>query len=167
MRLIILLVCSLLALSSRAQTDASGYPVLPEGTQAPPLDGIDLGGKAVSLKCSKADFIALFFYEPGCHFCEYILPDLQSLYARERGPHLEIIAVALTADTLAWRSFVREHPTGWIDLLPANLQQVKTDYRIEVAPTIYLLDQKRRIRSTRLVRSDDLELRWFELYNEL
>jgi thiol-disulfide isomerase/thioredoxin len=167
MRKALLLLFVLIAVNTRAQTDASGYPVLPEGSIAPPIRGVDPTGRAVSLKCSKADWTVLFFYEPGCHFCEYILPDLQAFYRREHGPHLEFIAVALTEDSAGWKQFVSEHPSGWIDLLPAAMRQVKSAYRIEVAPTLYLVDRKHRIRSTRLVRSDDLELRWFELFNEL
>lgn len=167
MRPLLLLLFCLIIGEARAQTDASGYTVLAEGTIAPDIKGIDQEGKPVCLSKVKATYVAVFFYEAGCHFCEYILPDLQRFYQREHGANLEIVAVALTTDAAAWKEQLAAHTAGWTELLPADVNKVRQDYRIEVAPTIYLIDRKHRVRSTRLVRSDDLELRWFELFNEL
>lgn len=154
----------LLSVEMKAQTDASGYPVVSKGSKAADISGIDFSGKNMNLYSLHSDFILLFFYEPGCHFCEMIFPELKEKYPDWKKKGCELFAVPFSGDSITWRTFVKENELPWINIFENNAGEgARINYKLTVSPTIYLLDREKKICSTRMMRPEEIELALEEL----
>lgn len=151
---------------SAGQTDASGYPVLEIGTQSSNIFGKDSSGVIHSLHSVESKNILLFFYETSCHFCEAILPEMKEKYPEWKKKGYEIYALPLNKDFEGWQAQIREQKSDWINVTDTvNTEQIRQAYKITVTPTIYVLDDKRKIASTRLVRPEAID-EWISLHSE-
>lgn len=131
------------------------------GNPAPALDLTDSTGKNVSLHSLKGKFTFVVFWDPTCGHCKAELPRIDSIYkARWKGLGLSLYSVNVsTANNTdsELSKFVKEQKLDhdWIFTRQskeardaeqkAGLPNFRQLYDVYKTPTLYLLDDKKRI----------------------
>ena len=135
------------------------YPSLPPGIQAPVFKGKNENRKTVSLTKVKARLTLLYFYEVNCHLCEVVTPELKKLYDSYHKLGLEIIAIPLESGREEWKRYITDHGLTWknVFLAPVTRDKVRSDYKLTVSPTMYLLDKNKILLSQRMGRIEQVE----------
>jgi thiol-disulfide isomerase/thioredoxin len=132
------------------------------GEKAAPLDMIDSTGKKVSLYDVKAPFTVVIFWEPGCSHCKETLPKIDSIYrAKWKAKNVALYAVRTESTIAEWKAFIsKSNLTDWYHVY--QTEEDKTDeiknarpsyrqmYDIIQTPTLYLLDEQKRIIAKKL-----------------
>lgn len=106
-------------------------------------------GAVRSLYALQAEYVLLFFSNPGCPMCRELRgeiaasPMLSELI--ERGA-LEVVAIYPDEDLDAWRAYRSEMPEGWINGYDAGCVIRETEsYDLKAIPSLYLLDRNKRV----------------------
>jgi hypothetical protein len=155
--LLLFLAGSLLVTPLAAQTDASGYSVMKIGSKAPPFIGFTKAGTQFTLQRAPSHCTLLAFLDPGCEWCKSLLSELNSL-KDSLGTSLRIIGITADTDSLRWNEFTSTQVPGFTFVVVSK--NVLEEYKIQAAPTLYLLDKKLRIASSRLVRLPEVIDQW-------
>jgi thiol-disulfide isomerase/thioredoxin len=128
------------------------------GEQAADMQMLDTNAKAVSLYSINAPFTFLTFWDPNCGHCKETVPRIDSFYeAKWKALGVKLVGVNVDdgANNL-WKKFIQEHKLkDWIHIYQpkaakdeeakkgiANFRQL---YDVFKTPTLYLLDDKKRI----------------------
>jgi peroxiredoxin len=121
------------------------------GSQAPNLVLLDTLGNFKSLYSVEAEYLIVLFYEYGCSHCRKEIKALKAWYF-ENPFNAEVFAVNTDTSLAAWRKFIREQDLNWIHV--NGTRSVTPDYHglydIRVTPTIYVLDERKKIIAKRL-----------------
>lgn len=88
-----------------ARTTADGPKI---GDSAPPLEAVDLLGRAVTLGVERAKATLLVFIAPGCPACSALIPGVQGLWRSER-KYLEVVILSTISDEVRNREFFDSH----------------------------------------------------------
>ena len=106
-------------------------------------------GKQESMHKIKADFLVLFFNNPGCSACsEYqqgldYSPVVTQLINEGR---LKILAMYVDEDITAWRAYAPSIPQMWINGYDASTAiRNEKKYDLRAIPSLYLLDKEKRV----------------------
>jgi thiol-disulfide isomerase/thioredoxin len=101
-----------------------------------------------------AKYLIIIFWEPSCGHCKTELPNLYNYYNElaKDGVDLEVFAMLGDKDTVKWKNFVQENKlTNWINVWDKNWgTNFKIFYNIYSTPTIYLLDENKKIIAKRI-----------------
>ena len=131
------------------------------GLKAADLEMVDTAGKPSPLYQVKSDYTVVCFWDPTCGHCKEELPRLDSIYrASWKGQGVKMYAV-LSADSKTdlkgeWIKYIREHNLqDWTHVYQtseaaaaiqaANKAGYRQLYDITLTPTLYLLDNEKRI----------------------
>jgi thiol-disulfide isomerase/thioredoxin len=111
-------------------------------------------GRLIKLQDIKAKFTVLVFWEVDCGHCQKEIPLLyDSIYPIIKSKGAEIVAIHMLTGVEAkgkWVDFVNEHKLyNWINATPVE-HSYKETYNVLSTPTVYLLDEKKRIISKRI-----------------
>ena len=134
------------------------------GTPASEIELPDTSGKKRSLYAQKATYTLVAFWDPTCGHCKEVLPKLDSFYlAKWKASGLKIYAVAKETDGSKkdWLSFINEqHLQEWTNVyyskaddkvrINANIPGYSQLYDVQTFPTLYLLDNEKRIVAKKL-----------------
>ena len=128
------------------------------GEQAADMQMLDTSAKAVSLYGINAPFTFLAFWDPNCGHCKEIVPRVDSIYkAKWKALGVKVVGVNVDEPAIdAWKKFIQEHDLkDWVHIYQpkeakdaeakkgvANFRQL---YDVYKTPTLYLLDDKKRI----------------------
>lgn len=131
------------------------------GNPAPALDLTDTAGNTISLYGLQDKFTFVVFWDPTCGHCKAELPRIDSIYkARWKGLGLKLYSVNVSIDantTSELKKFVKEKKLDpdWIYASQskearaaeqqAGLPNFRQLYDVYKTPTLYLLDDKKRI----------------------
>ena len=131
------------------------------GLKAADLEMVDTAGKPSPLYKLVADYTIICFWDPTCGHCKEEVPRLDSIYRASWKKHGVKIYAVLSADSKEdlkpeWKKFIREHKLeDWTNVYQtkemekAVIEAQKAGYRqlydITLTPTIYLLDNEKRI----------------------
>ncbi len=108
-------------------------------------------GEFINLHQIKADFIILYFYEPGCGHCKIVTPQLWEIYEQFRDKSVEVFAVYILNDRNEWIEFTSSNNYDWINVYdPTNASFFRHFYDIYSTPVIYLLDRDKKIIAKRI-----------------
>ncbi|MEJ7588992.1 MAG: redoxin domain-containing protein [Ferruginibacter sp.] len=149
------------------------------GLKAADLDMLDTTGKPSPLYKVVADYTVVCFWDPTCGHCKEEVPRLDSIYrASWKKQGVKIYAV-LSADPKVdmrqdWKKFIRDHKLeGWLNVYQTKEMEAavassqKANYRqlydITQTPTLYLLDNEKRIigKKLSLEQLDELlQVKW-------
>ncbi len=149
------------------------------GLKAADLEMVDTAGKPSPLYQLSADYTVVCFWDPTCGHCKEELPRLDSIYRASWKKHGVKIYAVLSADDKAdlkpeWIKYIREHNLqDWVNVYQTKEKEEsikaaqKASYRqlydITLTPTLYLLDNEKRIIGKKLTwqQLDDLlEVKW-------
>ncbi|GEM_PF-3161188 len=102
------------------------------------IDGIE------TLYDVKSDSVVVLFWATWCSHCRQSVPEIYAMLKNR--PSVKVVAIALDADTEAWREGTKKFP-GWIHIQAKNMWDDKlvTPYAVYATPTIYLLGSNHKI----------------------
>lgn len=128
------------------------------GTEAENFRFLLPDGGNSSLDEIDAPLTILFFYEPGCSFCETSIdqleesPFVQDMISKK---NLDIVAIYPYGDLGIWKGYQERIPVNWINGFDSRNQILERKlYDIRATPTIYLLDKDKKV----LLKDTDMEL---------
>ncbi|MDO9374485.1 MAG: redoxin domain-containing protein [Bacteroidota bacterium] len=131
------------------------------GLKAADLEMVDTSGKPTPLYKVNADYTVVCFWDPTCGHCKEELPRLDSIYRaswKQQGVKMYAVLSADSKDNMQaeWTKYIREHNLqDWIHVYQTKETEAavkaaqKASYRqlydITMTPTLYLLDNEKRI----------------------
>ncbi len=104
------------------------------------------------LKDIKAKFTLVYFWEPNCGHCKKVTPEVYKLYHEFTRDEFEVFAVYTQTDKEEWTKYIHEKGyEDWINVWdPYNLTNFRFFYNVYSTPTIYLLDENKKIIAKRI-----------------
>lgn len=121
------------------------------GEIAPSLNLLDTTLSPISLSDIDAKYTVLFFYDPDCGHCKKAAPLALDFYHNYRGEGVEALGVCATTDLEKWKNFVSEKSLDWINAAdPFYKSNFRKEYNIVSFPTIYVLDEDKKIIGKRI-----------------
>lgn len=137
------------------------------GEPAADLNMLDTLDKKMNLYAVQSHYTVVVFWDPDCSHCKEQVPKLDSLY-RNRWKKLGVKVVGILTDTVRtdfakmplvknnWMNYIKEHRLeDWIHLyqtpqmrdaeIKASTPGFRQLYDVYQTPTIYLLDEQKRI----------------------
>lgn len=154
------------------------YSLMANITGTPAADVLlpNTQGKSSSLYEISAPYTIVAFWDPRCGHCREVLPRLDSLYrSKWKADGVKVFAIAKETDGTRedWLRFIAEHKLqDWNNVYyskAAELERVQASipgysqlYDVQNFPTLYLLDNEKRIIAKKLTYEqidDILELR--------
>lgn len=121
----------------------------PYGTVAPDFAFTRPDGTRGSLHSIKADNILLFFSNPGCGSCQFIIQALTKQAFIEPFINMGKLAVLnmyIDSELDKWREYLPSYPDSWICAYDHNMTiREDTQYYIRAIPSLYVLDSDKRI----------------------
>lgn len=121
------------------------------GKKAPELKMRTPSGEYASLKDVDSKYTLLYFWEPGCSHCKTITPKIHSLYNKYSRNQLEVFAVYTQTNKQGWMAYLNKNSFNWINVFdPQYLTNFRQKYDIYSTPTLYLLDEKKKIVAKRI-----------------
>lgn len=122
------------------------------GNVAQDLKMETLNGEYARLHEINAKYTLIYFYEPGCGNCKKTTPKVYELYQEFDRDEFEVLAVYTQTDKEKWSKYINENGfEDWINAWdPYNLTNFRFFYNIDRTPTIYLLDEHKKIITKRI-----------------
>ena len=125
------------------------------GQKAPAINNIyTTNDKQLNMYDIDANYLIIIFWEPSCGHCKTELPNLYSAYNDlvKKGIDIEVLAMLGDKDTTKWKNFIKEKDiTQWINVWDKNWStNFKIFYDIYSTPTIYILDEQKKIIAKRI-----------------
>lgn len=120
-----------------------------KGTQASDFQFSDNKGRVFNLYGIEAEYILLFFSNPGCQACKDIINSIQdspdiSLMVKDR--RIAVVNVYIDDDIEAWMEYQKVYPASWYNGYDFNhIIRDDTLYNIRAIPSLYLLDGEKRV----------------------
>jgi hypothetical protein len=76
-----------------------------------------------------------------------MMPRIYELYKGQSPKRFEVMAVSIDTSRSSWTSFLREQKLSWVNVseLKGYSGKATDDYNIYATPTIFLLDQEKKI----------------------
>lgn len=133
------------------------------GESAPSLNLKDQAGTVKPLVDISAKYTLVLFWDPECSHCKVVVPEIDSMYnAKWKAMGLKVYAVNTGEESAkSWQAFVHsQHLEDWINVMQtkaereadakAQIPNYRQLYDITQTPTIYLLDEQKRIIAKKL-----------------
>lgn len=104
-------------------------------------------GKTGTLYDIDAEYLILFFNNPGCHACQETIDqinDSETVRKMIGDKRLKVLSMYPDEDMKAWKEYLPTLPTHWLNGYDAS-QQIKNEelYDLRAIPTLYLIDRKK------------------------
>ena len=104
-------------------------------------------GKTGTLYDIDAEYLILFFNNPGCHACQETIDqinDSETVRKMIGVKRLKVLSMYPDEDMKAWKEYLPTLPTHWLNGYDAS-QQIKNEelYDLRAIPTLYLIDRKK------------------------
>ena len=121
------------------------------GKTAPNLVMESITGEWYALHQVKARYTVLYFWEPNCGFCKEETPRLYDLFRKWKLHGLAVFAVYTQGKKEEWSRYLDEKGFDWINVYdPQNASYFRYYYNVVSTPTLYLLDQDKKIIAKRI-----------------
>lgn len=119
------------------------------GTVAADFSYCDSRGNISTLHQIKAKTLVIFFSNPGCNTCKEIITTMSTNEAINKAisqGRLKILNLYIDEDLDAWYNYMPIYPSSWINAYQPDFT-VKDDtiYNIRAIPSIYILDEEKRV----------------------
>jgi thioredoxin-related protein len=119
------------------------------GEKAADFEFTDLQGRKHRLYDTKADYILLFFSNPGCPNCKEITEMIESsgrTRELEDSGRLAVVNIYIDLEVDKWKEYASEYPKEWISGYD-HKYLIRTDqiYNVRAIPSLYLLDGEKRV----------------------
>lgn len=100
----------------------------------------------------EAKYTLIYFFEPDCGHCKKVTPKVYELYQEYDRSEFEVLAVYTQTNKEEWTEYIANKGyEDWINVWdPYNLTNFRFFYNIYSTPTIYLLDENKKIIAKRI-----------------
>jgi peroxiredoxin len=121
------------------------------GSPAPNMILLDTNGGFKSLYQQNAPYLVVLFYESDCSHCRKEIKALKN-WDEADSLNVKVFAVCTDTNLVEWKRFIMDENLKWVHV--NGTRSVTPDYHglydINVTPTIFLLDQDKKILAKRL-----------------
>jgi thiol-disulfide isomerase/thioredoxin len=119
----------------------------PFGAIATNLKLQDPNGQFFALHDVQSPYTVLYFFNPLCGTCAMVTPILWDTYQAYRNKGLQVYAVYVDKTKTDWLPYITEqYQFDWINVWsPDDTENIYAKYDIHAIPTIYLLDNEKKI----------------------
>ena len=126
------------------------------GSIAPEISLKDTSGNLVTLSKVNAEKILIVFYASWCSHCQKSVSQIVKLYNSQREKTIEIFGVSLDKKREDWVKFIKDYKINWINVsdLKGWNGKIVRNYFIYATPTMFLIDNKRKILSKPITIND-------------
>ncbi len=136
------------------------------GEAAADLNLVDTAGTVQTLYTQPGSFTVVVFWDPNCGHCKTEVPRLDSFYkASWKNSGVNIYAVMSTETSLTdWKPFINKNAAGWVHVHQTSEMKAVEEknklpnyhqlYDVRTTPTMFLLDQQKRIIAKNLSLDD-------------
>ena len=133
----------------RYEYDARMCSLNRTGTPAADFTFSDGQGRMHTLYSLDAEYTLLFFSNPGCEACKYIIGRLESdpvLGSLVSSGRLAVANIYIDEDLVSWHEYLKEYPDGWYNGYDPSFT-IRTDllYNVRAIPSLYLLDRDKTV----------------------
>lgn len=119
------------------------------GTKAADFRFSDIHGKINSLYDIDAEYVLLFFSNPGCAACLDIINSLKSFPQVSNGIEsgmLAVLNIYIDEDLEAWKEYMPIYPEEWYNGYdPYYVIRTDVLYNVRAIPSLYLLDKDKKV----------------------
>ncbi|MDR1527764.1 MAG: DUF5106 domain-containing protein [Dysgonamonadaceae bacterium] len=117
------------------------------GTRAIDFRYTDRAGKTGALYRMDAEYLLLFFNEPGCPSCKEHIESIRrsavmNQFLSER--RLTILSIYAGENMEEWKKYYANYPPGWINGYDPS-STIEKRYDLRAIPTLYLLDKHKNV----------------------
>ena len=119
------------------------------GSPAADFRFMDKAGRSHTLYGIDAEYTLLFFSNPGCEACKYIIDALESdtaLGSMVSSGRLAVANIYIDEDIEAWYGYQDIYPDSWYNGYDPDFI-IRTDllYNVRAIPSLYLLDRDKKV----------------------
>lgn len=121
----------------------------PIGAKVPDFRYKTRSGRVSTLYAVRAEYVMLFFSNPGCQACKGIIeevmghPGIPEMLASGR---LAVMNLYIDEDIAAWRAYAKNYPDSWISGYdPDGVIRADRLYCVRAIPSLYLLTADKRV----------------------
>lgn len=119
------------------------------GEKAADFTFVYANGNRSTLYKLQADYLILFFYNPGCNNCKEIIDSIRSSLTIKymmKEKNLKILAVYPDEDLAEWKNYLPSIPEEWINTHDVGTYILDQEiYDLKAIPTLYLLDKNKNV----------------------
>ncbi|NJC25260.1 redoxin domain-containing protein [Neolewinella antarctica] len=121
------------------------------GKQAPDIEMKTRAGEDVTLYGVDAKYTVLYFWSFDCGHCKKSTPYMKEFYAKWKNKGAEIFSICTKQNTLdqCWEYVDDQEIGDWMHVTDRYMRFYK-DYAIRSTPTIFVLDENKKIVSKRI-----------------
>lgn len=124
-----------------------GYRRMQPGNRAPDIVIRDRFDQTVRLDQVDNKYVLVMFWASTCEHCRKMVPKIHQWYLTENNIDLEVFSVSIDTTRSQWEAFIDEYDLTWILAYePLGWYgKAARDYYVYATPSLFLLDNKRRI----------------------
>lgn len=121
------------------------------GMKARNLKMENMEGEMVSLYDLEASYTLLLFWDYKCGNCKKRMPKIAEMYHKHKDNGFKVFAVCTQGDVKKWKDYVKGKDLPFTHVIdPKNTTNFRLFYDIYSTPTVYLLDEDKKIVAKRL-----------------
>lgn len=136
------------------------------GSKAADFRFADRRGRSHTLYGIKAEYILLFFSNPGCESCMEIINSLKSsskVADMISTGRMAVLNIYIDEDLQSWKDYMPVYPKEWYNGFDPDLVLRNNDiYNVRAIPSLYLLDKEKTV-----VMKDAVPEKMFKLIERL
>jgi thiol-disulfide isomerase/thioredoxin len=117
------------------------------GMKAPQISIEDMNYNIIALDSINSRFIVLYFHNYDCHYCEKVGPEIKKLSLKYDKNNLRVFAICLGEEDDDCRDYVLEngYTSFYNGINREKIASIATSYNIRYTPTIFLLNNQKKI----------------------
>ncbi|MCP4252685.1 MAG: redoxin domain-containing protein [Candidatus Scalindua sp.] len=108
---------------------------------------VPASGSQMKLSSISAEYTLVLFWASWCPHCQSLLSAVKGIYEEYSDKGLEILAISIDKDRIAWQNSITKGQYSWINYSELNGWNGKAakEYGVWSTPRMYLLDREKRI----------------------
>jgi len=115
------------------------------GQKGPDVKAKDPNGNLRSIYEITAPYIIVFMYNPDCDHCQEETPQLVRFYREWKPKGVEVYAIAIETEAVAWKNFIQKNGMNWINVSDPSNRAIYGTYFVDNTPELYVLNPDRTI----------------------
>jgi RNA polymerase sigma factor (sigma-70 family) len=126
------------------------------GQKAPSFEGRDANGKPFRLADLEGKVVVLMFSAGWCGPCTAMYPELRELKKKFADKPFTVVTVMADPEVKTVRAAIEKGDITWPAVWDGQDGPIASRWNVNAYPTLYVLDRRGTIRSTRALRGEDL-----------